>query len=285
MDIKDVIVRINKLHSKEQLHILNILKTNDVKFSKNSNGYFFNFIDINNETLDKIYKCLELIESNTDLLKEMDKRRNELLLYYKQLIEDKLNAKIKIKKDNYIQKLKLLDSNIKFNIKRVNKINKRILYDKNMDIDIVMKEYLKSKSKYKKDSVYYKINSKIRYKKSFEIKKSEREDYEEGVNVENIDIDENLDEPLDEPLDDPLDESDFVKDDFSQDEFENSCDNTHDNDNENDNTEDDILSDNDKTNEIEMELEMDFYRKLLNQQGFVFDDNKRCLLQPEEYII
>lgn len=285
MDIKDVIVRINKLHSKEQLHILNILKTNDVKFSKNSNGYFFNFIDINNETLDKIYKCLELIESNTDLLKEMDKRRNELLLYYKQLIEDKLNAKIKIKKDNYIQKLKLLDSNIKFNIKRVNKINKRILYDKNMDIDIVMKEYLKSKSKYKKDSVYYKINSKIRYKKSFEIKKSEREDYEEGVNVENIDIDENLDEPLDEPLDDQLDESDFVKDDFSQDEFENSCDNTHDNDNENDNTEDDILSDNDKTNEIEMELEMDFYRKLLNQQGFVFDDNKRCLLQPEEYII
>lgn len=285
MDIKDVIVRINKLHSKEQLHILNILKTNDVKFSKNSNGYFFNFIDINNETLDKIYKCLELIESNTDLLKEMDKRRNELLLYYKQLIEDKLNAKIKIKKDNYIQKLKLLDSNIKFNIKRVNKINKRILYDKNMDIDIVMKEYLKSKSKYKKDSVYYKINSKIRYKKSFEIKKSEREDYEECVNVENIDIDENLDEPLDEPLDDQLDESDFVKDDFSQDEFENSCDNTHDNDNENDNTEDDILSDNDKTNEIEMELEMDFYRKLLNQQGFVFDDNKRCLLQPEEYII
>lgn len=285
MDIKDVIVRINKLHSKEQLHILNILKTNDVKFSKNSNGYFFNFIDINNETLDKIYKCLELIESNTDLLKEMDKRRNELLLYYKQLIEDKLNAKIKIKKDNYIQKLKLLDSNIKFNIKRVNKINKRILYDKNMDIDIVMKEYLKSKSKYKKDSVYYKINSKIRYKKSFEIKKSEREDYEEGVNVENIDIDENLDEPLDEPLDDPLDESDFVKDDFSQDEFENSCDNTHDNDNENDNTEDDILSDNDKNNEIEMEVEMDFYRKLLNQQGFVFDDNKRCLLQPEEYII
>jgi hypothetical protein len=31
-------------------------------------------------------------------------------------------------------------------------------------------------------------------------------------------------------------------------------------------------------------LEIDYYRKLLNKQGFVFDDNKRCLLQIEEYI-
>ena len=111
MDIRDIISRISKLNSKEQLHILNILKTNNIEFAKNSNGYFFNFINIDNDILLKICKCLELIEGNTDLLKEMDRRRNELLTYYKKLIEDRLNASIKKKRDEYVKRLMIHNNN------------------------------------------------------------------------------------------------------------------------------------------------------------------------------
>jgi hypothetical protein len=289
MNIKDIIVRINKLNSKEQLHILNILKTNNVKFSKNANGYFFNFIDINNDILDKIYKCLELIESNTDLLKEMDRRRNELLTYYKKLIEDKLNSNIKLKKDNYIKKLKLYDNTIKMDIKRVNKINRRFWYDKDKDIDVVMKEYLKSRSKYKKDSLYYKVMSKIKNKKYFDNKKYDIDDFDDG----GYDIDrcESDIEFIKDEIESIKDDSEFVRDDFSEEEYnynsENS-DNEIDDDHFQTGFEEDKLDDIDyeeNKNENNIELEIDFYKKILNKQGFVFDENKRCLLKIEEYIV
>jgi len=297
MNIKDIITRINKLNSKEQLHILNILKINNVKFSKNANGYFFNFIDINNDILDKIYKCLELIESNTDLLKEMDRRRNELLTYYKKLIEDKLNSNIKLKKDNYIKKLKLYDNNIKINIKRVNKIKKRFCYDKDKDIDIVMKEYLKSRSKYKKDSIYYKVISKIKTQKKFDNRKHDMDEFDDG----GYDIDkcESDIESIKDDIESIKDDSEFIKDDFSDGEYDYNSDN-YDNDIDDDQFQ--IGLDEDKLDEISyeenkneyilnlkcdsnIELEIDYYKKILNKQGFVFDENKRCLLKKEEYIV
>lgn len=287
MNIKDIILRINKLNAKEQLHILNILKTHNVKFSKNSNGYFFNFIDINDDILDKIYKCLELIESNTDLLKEMDRRRNELLIYYKKLIEDKLNLNIKLKKDNYIQKLKLYDNKIKMDIKRVNKIKKRVYYDinKDKDIDVVMKEYLKSRSKYKKDSVYYKIMSKIRSRKLFDNRKHETDDFEDG----GYDIDkcESDIESIKDDIESIKDDSDFIKDDFSEEEYNYNSENS---DNEIYDEPFQTGIEEDKLDDIyyeekNIELEVDFYKKLLNKQGFIFDENKRCLLHLEEYIV
>ena len=296
MNIKDIILRINKLNSKEQLHILNILKTNNIKFSKNSNGYFFNFIDINSDILDKIYKCLELIESNTDLLKEMDKRRNELLIYYKKLIQDKLHMNIKLKKDNYIQKLRLYDySNIKMNIKRVNKIRRKLLYDKDkdkdIDIDVVMKEYLKSKSKYKKDSVYYKINIAIKSKKKYDHKKNDIDDVEEG----GFDIDkcESDMESIKDDMESIKDDSDFIKDNFSNDEYDYMTNNSDNFEKEIDMIDDEKIDDICFENEDifnlrgdnNIEIEIDYYKELLNKQGFIFDENKRCLLKQEEYII
>lgn len=287
MNIKDIILRINKLNAKEQLHILNILKTNNIKFSKNSNGYFFNFIDINDNILDKIYKCLELIESNTDLLKEMDRRRNELLIYYKKLIEDKLNLNIKLKKDNYIQKLKLYDNKIRMDIKRVNKIKRRVYYDinKDKDIDVVMKEYLKSRSKYKKDSVYYKIISKIKTKKLFDNRKHETDDFDDG----GYDIDkcESEIESIKDEIESIKDDSDFIKDDFSEEEYIYNSENS---DNEIYDEQFQTVIEEDKLDDIyyeenNIELEVDFYKKLLNKQGFIFDENKRCLLNLEEYIV
>jgi small subunit ribosomal protein S4 len=72
-----------QLQEKQKVHILNILRTNEIEFTKNSNGYFFNFMSLNDQIIEKICTCLDLIESNTDLVREMDRRRNELLVYYK----------------------------------------------------------------------------------------------------------------------------------------------------------------------------------------------------------
>ena len=301
INIKDIITRISKLNNKEQLHIFNILKTNDIKYSKNSNGYFFNFIDIKEDILYKIDKCLELIESNTDLLKEMDRRRDELLLYYQKLINDKLNYNIKIKKDNYIRKLKVYDNKITSNIKRVNKLNKRVLYEKDKDIDTVMKEYLKSKSRYKKDSVYYKIHNKMKFKRSHDNKKNDHDDLNEIEEENNLCESDDI-ESLKYENESIKDQSDFIKDCFSDEHDiendENEIDNIFDEkiddfsfDEVNDENNDEVNDENnEETNEYQkhknkIDLEITYYMKLLNQKGFVFDDNKRCLLQIEKYII
>ena len=57
MDIKDIISRVNKLDNKEKLHVLNILKTHNVDFTKNTNGYFFNLTSVDEEIVIKILKC------------------------------------------------------------------------------------------------------------------------------------------------------------------------------------------------------------------------------------
>jgi hypothetical protein len=296
INIKDIIVRINKLSNKEQLHIFNILKTNDIKYSKNSNGYFFNFIDIKDDILYKIDKCLGLIESNTDLLKEMDRRRDELLLYYQKLINDKLNYNIKVKKDNYIKKLKVYDNKITSNIKRINKLRKRVLYEKDKDIDIVMKEYLKSKSRYKKDSVYYKINNKMKFKRTYDNKKNDIDDLheiDEDNNLCESDLGslkydhESLKDPSDfmfsdeNDLENVNDEIDNLFDDKIE-EFSFDENNDEINDEINDETYEELNEYQKHKNTID--LEINYYMKLLNQKGFVFDDNKRCLLQIEKYI-
>ena len=66
--IKDVIQRISKLQNKEKIHILNILRMSKVEFTKNSNGYFFNFLNIDKNIINEICNCLDLIETNNILL-------------------------------------------------------------------------------------------------------------------------------------------------------------------------------------------------------------------------
>lgn len=97
-DIKDIISRISRLNQKEKVHILNILYTKNIEFTKNANGYFFNFLNIENDVIEKICNCLTLIEENTDLIKEMDRRRTELLQYYKLLIEERLQNNLQKEK-------------------------------------------------------------------------------------------------------------------------------------------------------------------------------------------
>lgn len=158
VDVQGIVSRIAKLNKKEKLHILNILKTHQKDYTKNAYGYFFNLATIEDDALDKVCKCLELIEKNRDLIWEMDKRRDDVLIYYKSLIEEKLKSTIADKHTKYANMLRIhpMNSDLSISFRRVIKIRKRVHYDEDVDPDVLMKEHMKSK-KYPKNSVYHRL--------------------------------------------------------------------------------------------------------------------------------
>lgn len=295
-DIKDIIARISKLNSKEKVHILNILHTKNIDFTKNANGYFFNFLNIDDDIIQKIYNCLKLIEENTDKIKEMEKRRNELLQYYKLLIEERLQNNLQKKRDSYIQKLIIRPyTEITLTKKRKNIINKKQI-NPNIDTDILIKEHLKSKLKYSKNSVYHRLVTFIKLSKSNKTKKNDDDDDEDIKSnhdsddvvrrqdtvddISELNLSGNLDDYISD-IDDNFDDYDIGSDKVSV-----------------------IVDDLDEGEEIDEVIELDemddvdedvnnddykkmeflYYKKLLNKQGFVFDENKECLLVYQEYI-
>jgi hypothetical protein len=295
-DIKDIIARITKLNPKEKVHILNILHTKNIDFTKNENGYFFNFLNIDDDIIQKIYNCLKLIEENTDNIKEMEKRRNELLQYYKLLIEERLQNNLQKKKDNYIQKLIIRSyTEITLTKKRKNLINKKQI-NPNIDVDILIKEHLKSKLKYSKNSVYHRLVTFIKLSKSNKTKKNDDDDDEDIKSNHDSDdvvrredtVDDISEINLSGNLDDYISETAF--DDENLDDYDIGSDKVS-----------CIVDELDEGEEIDEVIELDeiddvddfndykkmeflYYKKLLNKQGFVFDENKECLLVYQEYV-
>ena len=306
VDSKDIIVRINRLTKKEKIHILNILKTQNVEFTKNENGYFFNLLKINKDIMNKICNCLELIEKNTDLLKEMDRRRNELIKYYRLLIEDKLKNNIKKKKQEYVDKLYVKNyTNVECNIKRKQMIKRRLEYiNSEIDTDILIKDYIKSKYKYKKDSIYHKIITSLKLMKSNKGREKKQDDDDDdsgntndkesgydngdvdggGGDGESIaDITEDDSFNINEENEEKEEKEDNVENEENEDNDENDIIYNLLNDDEND-QEDEIETDNQVLNEEKTEMEFLYYKKLLNKQGFTFDENKDVMLRYNEYI-
>jgi hypothetical protein len=289
MDVKDIIVRISKLHDKEKIHVLNILKSNNIQFTKNSNGYFFNLLELDSCIILKICECLDLIEKNVDLIKDMDKKRYDLLLYYKKLIEEKLKQNMNKKKDDYIQCLILKkESNISMNFNRsckFKKIKKFAHYNMENDTgvhpDVIVREYIKLKFKYPKNSVYSRILSNLKNKKPQESVANEVENSENDFdNI--IEVDENISE-VGDSLDDVDVDAEVEVDididiaaDIDVDVLEDDIDLIE----EKQSIEEDDTVDQEDT----QDMKILYYKKLLNKQGFIFDDNKDCLLIYQEYI-
>ena len=295
-DIKDIIARIIKLNPKEKVHILNILHTKNIDFTKNANGYFFNFLNIDHDIIQKIYNCLKLIEENTDKIKEMEKRRNELLQYYKLLIEERLQNNLQKKRDIYIQKLIIRPyTEITLTKKRKNLINKKHI-NPNIDVDILIKEHLKSKLKYSKNSVYHRLVTFIKLSKSNKTKKNDDDDDEDIKSNHDSDdvvrrqdtVDDiseiNLSGNLDDYISD-IDDNDNSDDyDIGSDKGSGIVDDLDEGE-EIDEVIDDIDDiDEDVNNNDYKKMEFLYYKKLLNKQGFVFDENKECLLVYQEYV-
>lgn len=305
MDVKNIIYRINKLSHKEKNHILNILKANDIEYTKNTNGYFFNFLKIDDNTIDKIIKCLELIEKNCNLIKEMDKRRNDLIKHYKVIIEEKLKSSFEKRKNDYIKylSLQIYNTNINYDIKRITHItrNKNFLAKTSSQAELMLKEYQKSQTKFVKNSVYHRIYSTIKMNKRYTEPKldsepsntidacnttenifDELENIEELDNIEDLDnieeqnnIDEhNIEEDLDN-ISDCENKSEIYQD---EDSFSNNSE-------ESDHETTISKTTNKHKFKQKMEKDINYYKNLLYQQGFTFDDNRRCLLIKETYIL
>jgi hypothetical protein len=298
IDIKDVITRINKLNTKEKMHILNILRMTKIDYTKNVNGYFFNLLQIDTVILEKICNCLDLIEKNSGILKEMDRRRIELLSYYKNLIEERLQKNIQKKRDEYVNRLQLKDPSLNIVIKR-KIIKKKRVFEHITDPDLLIKEYIKYKNRFQKGSVYHRITVSIkliRSNKSREMKSSENDelhvpdendsgydnvkDNESVVDIteDSFHISDNEEEIEEEKENDKQEEDDDEK------EQEND-DGTYISEEDIENVYDDEIEEEDKiTSEDNTENEFRHFKNLLYKQGFEFDDNKNCLLIYQDYI-
>jgi hypothetical protein len=300
---KNLISYINRFTSKEKLHILRILKNHNIDYSKNSYGYFFNLNNLNDEIFNKLWKCVDLIECNRDIIKQMDKKRDDMISHYTHLIETNLNKTKQEKLDLYINSLILskIDTDIICNVKRksINSNN-----NNNLDPDLLIKEYIKKLYKYPKNSVYNRILTIIKNSKSNKyIEKKEEDD----DNLEKLSDYENENEP-DLVIDNDVDIDNDIQDNDVEIEPENYENNDFENEDEefivvneeeeilseiHDNKSDildekdeneELIEDNNTKNEITYQYNLNFYRKLLNKEGYIFNENLKCLLVYQSYI-
>jgi hypothetical protein len=162
IDKNELVSRVSRLAPREKMHILNILKSNGVVFTKNKNGYFFNLSQVEPSILEKIHNCLVLIEKNRDILSEMDKRREELIHYYKKVIEERLKESLQMSKRRSIEMLYLKPIETAI-VKRIIGPQK-IPSTEHIDSYLLFQNYIKSK-RYDKKTIYGKIKAIIRNKK------------------------------------------------------------------------------------------------------------------------
>lgn len=285
-DLLDIIGRINKLTKKEKIHILSILRQDENIYTKNANGYFFNLGDISEETYTRLKTCVELIESNRDIIKEMNIRRDETIAYYKSLIEEKLlktlNEKKRVFMDNIT--LKPVHSNISHEITRVWKIRYQNESNTDIDPDDLMK---KPKIQYRKDSVCFKLNE-ILKKSSRNAHQRPKQNakqlfYTCDEAEHNFDVDDGNDEVEEEIDQEPEMYNDDVsmqgENDFEDHEEEIVNENVEDTTSDEENT----ASDGGLTDTKEMEQNILFYKRLLHSKGFQFMD-EAYVLERQPYI-
>jgi hypothetical protein len=328
--LRELISKIKRLTSKEKHHILSIFKKYDVEFTKNSNGYFFNLDKVDESILDKVSKCVDLIEQKRELITSLDKKRDSYLEYYKNLIENKLKETINKRREQYINQLVLIPDNIP--IKK--KIKKSVRIISNVDPDILMREHNKSK-KYNKNSVYFRINQRIvaLSRKSNRHKVSDKKDDGDdtsfnygGEGEDNVDggagisgdpeyesgdmegLGDELEESIGEEYledgevvdddasdasgyggndtDDDVDDDEYYKDTNSDSEDDTNTEHKTEKTERTDNrTKTTKTKGKKKKKDVEASSnEIDYYKSLLKQSGFKFDDDKCVQIRVESYI-
>jgi hypothetical protein len=310
--IKDILLKIKNLTIKEKYHILSIFKKYNTEFTKNSNGYFFNLDKIDISILNKVYKCINLIEEKRELIMTLDKKRDAYLEYYKNLIDNKLKDTISKKQYEYIEKLILTPSPIY--IKKIKP--KHIKQSKNLDPDILIKEYIKSK-KISKDSPFYKINTlilktsnnnkiikekcQVDYGDDFRLDDDEYTNHTDEVNVDidAVNDDYIIDDVIKDDVDDTIDDVDVE----SYDEYDNEEYYSDDNEQLDEIEKSEIERRNSSSCDYESycdtksikksrkksciqvsSSEIDYYKNLLKQSGFKFDEYKSIKIKKEDYI-
>lgn len=293
MDIQNLIVRISKLTQKEQNHFYRILIKNGVTYSKNLNGYFFNLGKANNDVLEELTKCLELIEPNRDLIKQLDSQRQELREKYTFIIKQRLTQHKQKILQEFENKITVEPyTNVKVEIHPV-QLRQKVYIKEDEDIESVMKRL--RKKNYPKNSIYHTVLQKIKRKNTNKKKISTEENDDDNYSINIIDNDPNdneynFDDNDNNDLENEIEELENETEDLEHEveEIENDI-------VESDDV--DMISEHDQEIELNQETEIKeesneelqeqilYYRKILSQQlGFQFDENKYCKLVYQEYI-
>jgi hypothetical protein len=274
---KELIDKISKLNNKEKEHILKLFISNDIQYTKNMNGYFFNLstADINEKFLQQVANSISLIEKNRNVLQELDQNREFMLQQCKELIENKLSYTIKLKQNEYNKKISILTIPTNINVS-CNKIYHplyilKLKYTKELEPQKII---------YDKNSVFFRINNNI--KRTSRNKKIKNDNIMDSSNYDMENINEtdndNDNDILPENDDDEI-ISDNIEDEFVFDEKQEDDNATHDVTNDIDESDsDDMESNNSDYNE------RIFYKQLLDQHGFNFNYDNNCKLIFNNYL-
>ena len=267
---KELIQRISKLNAKEKEHILKIFIAHNVEFTKNINGYFFNLLNVNDEFLTIINNSIISIEKNRCVLDDIDKNREIILQQCKDLIENKLNCTKKLKQNEYYKKItnKEIDSNIKISYKKIYSdiYNLRKRHTKEIELDKIV---------YNKNSVFYRINYVMRMNvRNKKVKHIENNDNNYGY-VDEISVQDEINEQ--EP------EGDLDIEPECEPDLELEPDIEADGDLDGDTKMNLSDSDSDFENDSDYDDKI-FYKQLLNEHGFMFNNDNLCRLVYNKYI-
>ncbi len=290
--MQGLIDNINLLEHKELVHIFNILKTNNIEYTKNSNGVFFNLQNIDKNVFQKLSDCVNIIINSRKKIISLDKAREAEINYYKSLLEHKIKENVALKNQNSIDQYIIKDSGYyPFNY-IVKKVCRENIYseDELKKVDENIKFALKnSKLMIKCNNITKKYKWKVYNTSS---NKNNTRSYEEGStdNV-NDDVGDELEESYDDTKDsgNPDDYEDADVDDDLKTELEKDDDESYsksdiDDDNANDDEILDLENEKEDVNNIstgniifEKEVLNDSdqqrikYVSLLKEQGYAFD--------------
>ncbi len=145
-----LINEISNLSFTDKVHINNILKINNIPYTKNFNGYFYNITN-NDELYNKLKSFLISIQENKNNILLLNSERQKTIDYYTKLCNDNINNSLQTKKDIYYSKLKLINKNTNISISFSYKytISKKIfLFEKDKEPNFTPKQlYILAKCK------------------------------------------------------------------------------------------------------------------------------------------
>ena len=130
-----IISHVKNLHKYEQIQIFKIFKSNDIKYSENSNGIFVNLNYLSESILDRIIIFIKFCQKNKVLLDKEIKKREQL----KQIVHFN-HQNIKFNKNNTnnfkpeISPTVNYDSGIKYQSNLSEEPNENIFQEKNIVI-------------------------------------------------------------------------------------------------------------------------------------------------------
>jgi hypothetical protein len=308
--LKNIINRISELNIKEKINILNFCKNNNIPFSQNINGYFFNFTNSNSNIINELNKLINIIEINKEQVKTAEYQRIQKEEELKKLLKEKESNSQKNEESEKLKKLIIKPNSVYLKINpiyNIRNLNKEAIFTeqewvyKMKEIDLKNKRILRGNYNIPKNSSYERILKVIRSKKTQYKKEPEEEADEIELDIEENEIDivkeseENVeDETLEEDLSEEIVDEEIVDEEIVDEEIVDEEIEVHDDDEELDeNKHDQDLEEDpnyyEEPNDIEIKTitKLDIYniKIKLKEKGFIFNENNDCILKKEDLLI